>query len=183
MFWSKKPSAHRYLCALSFAESSFFPIPPDVMLIPISLARQDKIWFLASITTISSVLGGILGYLIGYFIFDSVEPWLKESVYWNSYENSKIWFSRWGMWAILLAGFSPIPYKIFTIAAGMTGINLFGFVLFSVIGRGARFFLIASLIYFGGENIKNMIEKYINRIGWSIIFIIFMIFLYFWKFS
>ena len=183
MFWSKKPSAHRYLCALSFAESSFFPIPPDVMLIPISLARQNKIWFLASITTISSVLGGILGYLIGYFIFDSVEPWLKESVYWNSYENSNIWFSRWGMWAILLAGFSPIPYKIFTIAAGMTGINLFGFVLFSVIGRGARFFLIASLIYFGGENIKNMIEKYINRIGWSIIFIIFMIFLYFWKFS
>ena len=87
------------------------------------------------------------------------------------------------MWAILLAGFSPIPYKIFTIAAGMTGINLFGFILFSVIGRGARFFLIAFLIYFGGENIKNMIEKYINRIGWFIIFIIFMIFLYFWKFS
>ena len=105
MFWSKRPSAHRYLCALSFAESSFFPIPPDVMLIPISLARQDKIWFLASITTISSVLGGVLGYLIGYFIFDSVEPWLKESVYWNSASFTKSFWTYPGIKVILLLAF------------------------------------------------------------------------------
>ena len=160
--WSRMPNADRYLFALSFSESSFFPIPPDVMLIPMCLANRSKIWYLAGITTISSVLGGVLGYLLGYLVFDLIEAWLLNSDYWSSYETARLWFDKWGLFAVLLAGFSPIPYKIFTIAAGITGVNIFGFILFSILGRGARFFLIATLIYMGGDAFNHIIEKYIN---------------------
>ena len=170
--WSRMPNADRYLFALSFSESSFFPIPPDVMLIPMCLANRSKIWYLAGITTISSVLGGVLGYLLGYLVFDLIEAWLINSDYWSSYETARLWFDKWGLFAVLLAGFSPIPYKIFTIAAGITGVNIFGFILFSILGRGARFFLIAALIYMGGDAFKHIIEKYINILGWFIVVIV-----------
>ena len=175
--WSRMPNADRYLFALSFSESSFFPIPPDVMLIPMCLANRDKIWYLAGITTISSVLGGILGYLIGYLVFDIIEVWLINSHYWPPYKTARLWFDKWGLFAVLLAGFSPIPYKIFTIAAGITGVNIFGFILFSILGRGVRFFLIATLIYMGGDAFKHIIEKYINILGWFIVFIVLVFFL------
>ena len=175
--WSRMPNADRYLFALSFSESSFFPIPPDVMLIPMCLANRSKIWYLAGITTISSVLGGVLGYLLGYLVFDLIEAWLLNSDYWSSYETARLWFDKWGLFAVLLAGFSPIPYKIFTIAAGITGVNIFGFILFSILGRGARFFLIAALIYVGGDAFKHIIEKYINILGWFIVVIVLIFFL------
>ena len=176
--WSRMPNADRYLFALSFSESSFFPIPPDVMLIPMCLANRSKIWYLAGITTISSVLGGVLGYLLGYLVFDLIEAWLINSDYWSSYETARLWFDKWGLFAVLLAGFSPIPYKIFTIAAGITGVNIFGFILFSILGRGARFFLIAALIYVGGDAFKHIIEKYINILGWFIVVIVLIFFLF-----
>ncbi len=177
--WAAQPSADRYLFALSFAESSFFPIPPDTMLIPMCLAQKKRVWYLSGITTLASVLGGVLGYLIGYYIFDLIELWLKQSEYWVSYESARGWFSDWGLWAVLLAGFLPIPYKIFTIAAGITNINFFGFILFSLIGRGLRFYMIALLIFFGGDNISLMLERYIERIGWSLLLILGISLLYF----
>ncbi len=178
ILWSTDLRAGRYLFLLSFAESSFFPIPPDVMLIPMCLADKKKAWYYAFITTLASVLGGIFGYFIGYFIFDLLELWLRNSGYWDSFQLSQDWFQNWGLWAVLLAGISPIPYKIFTIAAGITGVNLIGFILFSILGRGARFFLIAAMISFCGERISLILESYIERIGWFFVLLIVAILMY-----
>ena len=106
--WSRHPHAPWYLGGLSFAESSFFPVPPDVMLAPMSLAQPQRAWRFALLTTVASSLGGVLGYLIGVFAFELVEPWLHQAGYWPAYLQVNEWFSTWGFWAIFLAGFSPI---------------------------------------------------------------------------
>ena len=169
MGWSRHPHAPRYLGALSFAESSFFPIPPDVMLAPMALAKPERAWYLALITTVASVLGGLLGYLIGYFAFDLISPYIQQAGYWGAYEKSQAWFEQWGFWAIFLAGFSPIPYKIFPITAGVVGMAFFPFALASIIGRGARFFLVAGLMRWGGERMERLLREYIDRIGWIMV--------------
>jgi len=169
--WARHRYAARYLGILSFAESSFFPIPPDVMLAPMCLSDRTKAWWYAAVTTIASVVGGMAGYAIGYFLFDRVEPWLHEAGYWPAYLKGKEWFDKWGIWAVLIAGFSPIPYKIFTISAGVAVLNFPGFVVASVLGRGARFFLVAGLIVIGGERMEAMLPKYVERIGWSVVVI------------
>ncbi len=167
--WARHRHAARYLGALSFAESSFFPIPPDVMLAPMCLADRTRAWRYAAITTVTSLLGGIAGYAIGYFVFDQVEPWLHEMGYWPAYLKGKEWFDAWGIWAVLVAGFSPIPYKIFTITAGVAVLNFPAFVVASAVGRGARFFLVAGLVVAGGDQIEAMLPKYIERIGWAVV--------------
>ena len=167
--WSRHRHAERYLGLLSFAESSFFPIPPDVMLAPMTLARPDKGWRLALITTLASVAGGIAGYAIGWFAFDQVEPLLQSSGYAETYEQATSWFGRWGFWAVLLAGFSPIPYKVFTIAAGALNMLLPGFVLASFIGRGARFFLVAGILVLGGETAGRHLRRHIDLLGWLVV--------------
>jgi len=143
LLWARHKHAEKYLCALSFAESSFFPIPPDVMLAPMALAMPDKAFKLALFTTIFSVLGGMLGYAIGFFLFDSISPWLQETHYWGKYLMAENWFKEWGFWAIFVAGFSPIPYKVFTLAAGALQMFFLPFILASLVGRGARFFLVS----------------------------------------
>jgi len=167
--WAAHPHAERYLGALSFAESSFFPIPPDVMLAPMCLADRRRAWRLALITTLASLAGGVAGYAIGYFLFEAIEPWLHSMGYWPVYLRGKEWFDTWGIWAVFVAGFSPIPYKIFTISAGVVVLNFPGFVLASLIGRGARFFLVAGLVVAGGERMEAVIETYIERIGWVVV--------------
>ncbi len=167
--WSAHPHAERYLGALSFAESSFFPIPPDVMLAPMCLADRMRAWRFATVTTIASLLGGIGGYAIGYFSLEAIEPWLHDMGYWPAYLNGRQWFDEWGVWAVVVAGFSPIPYKIFTISAGAAALNLPGFVIASLIGRGARFFLVAGLIVAGGERMSSALPKYVERIGWAVV--------------
>jgi len=167
--WSRHRHAERYLGALSFAESSFFPIPPDVMLAPMCLAERSRAWRFAWITTVTSVAGGMAGYAIGAFLFEAVQPWLQHAGYWDGYLRVRDWFGDWGIWAVFVAGFSPIPYKIFTIAAGATALNFPAFVLASAIGRGARFFLVAGLIVAGGERMSSMLPKYVERIGWSVV--------------
>ncbi|MCP5407772.1 MAG: DedA family protein [Chromatiaceae bacterium] len=167
MLWSRHRHAPRYLVGLSFAESSFFPIPPDVMLAPMALAAPSRAWHFAFITTVASVLGGLFGYSIGVFAFELVEPVLKDAGYYASYLRAREWFSEWGFWAIFLAGFSPIPYKIFTITAGVISMALVPFFLASLIGRGARFFLVAALMAWGGERMEASLKQYIERIGWA----------------
>ena len=167
--WARHPHAERYLGTLSFAESSFLPIPPDVMLAPMRLADRGKAWRFATVTTVTSLLGGVLGYGIGLFLFESIAPWLKDTGYWDQYLRGKAWFDTYGVWAVFVAGFSPIPYKIFTITAGVVVLNLPGFVIASLIGRGARFFLVAGLIVAGGERMEAMIPKYVERIGWAVV--------------
>jgi len=166
--WSRHRHAERYLAALSFAESSFFPIPVDVMLAPMCLADRSRTWRYAFIASVFSVVGGLGGYAIGYGAFELIEPWLAESHYWAAYETSREWFDRYGVWIIFVAGFSPIPYKVFTIAAGVAVLNLPGFFIASVIGRGARFFLVAGLVYLGGEKLETTLRKYVEWIGWGV---------------
>jgi membrane protein YqaA with SNARE-associated domain len=164
--WSRHPKAPWYLAALSFAESSFFPIPPDVMLAPMVVAKPESAWRLALITTVSSVVGGIVGFLIGMFAIDLIEPLLTDWGYIDAYQLSQDWFLEWGFWAVLAAGFSPIPYKIFTIAAGAMGMPFAPFVLASIVGRASRFFIVAGLIHWGGSRVEDMLRRYVDVLGW-----------------
>lgn len=166
------PRAPLWLAALAFAESSFFPIPPDVMLAPMVLARRHKAWRYALIATAGSVAGGVLGYCIGVFFLDQLLPWLRELGYYHGYELAREWFARYGFWAILVAGFAPIPYKLFTIAAGAVSMALLPFVLASMVGRGARFFLVAGLARWLGPVFEQKLLKYLDWIGWSLVVII-----------
>lgn len=165
--WSRHPRAPWFLGGLSFAESSFFPIPPDVMLAPMALARP-KSWFrLAMLTTLTSVLGGLLGYLIGWTAIDAVMPWVERMGHAPKVEQARLWFEQWGFWAVLLAGFSPIPYKAFTITAGGLGMALLPFTLASFVGRGGRFFLVAFLMAKFGPAAEARLKPTIEWLGWG----------------
>ena len=177
--WAEHPKAQIYLFILSFSESSFFPIPPDVMLAPMCLAKPKKGFYFALITTLGSVLGGIFGYLIGWFAFDLIEPIIESLNYQDKLEMVQVWFNEWGFWAIFIAGFSPIPYKLFTISAGLMQMLFLPFLLASIIGRGARFFLVAFLITFGGDAIRNTLNKRIEWIGWGMTGLIILLLLYY----
>ncbi len=175
--WAKHPYAAGYLAALSFAESSFFPIPPDVMLAPMSLATPRRAWRLAGLTTIGSVLGGMAGYGIGLLAFDAIQPLLHRLGYWDEYLIVRDWFAAWGFWAVLLAGFSPIPYKIFTITAGVTSLSFPLFIVASAISRGARFFLVAGLIVWGGDKMERLLRAYVDIIGWALVVLLILAYL------
>lgn len=165
--WSRHRHAERYLGVMSFAESSFFPIPVDVMLAPMCLADRDRWIRFATIATVFSVLGGLAGYGMGYVLFDAIEPWLRESHYWAAFEISRRWLDDYGVLVVFVAGFSPIPYKIFTIAAGVAALSLPGFFIASLIGRAARFFLVAGLVKAGGQRFEDTLSKHIERAGWA----------------
>jgi len=167
--WAGHRHAPRYLGALSFAESSFFPIPPDVMLAPMTLAKPEAAGRYALLTTVASVAGGLAGYAIGYFALEVVEPWLHTAGYWEGYIEVREWFERWGFWAVLAAGFSPIPYKLFTIAAGTLAMFLPAFVVASAVGRGARFFLVAYLVRWGGPAVERRLKTHIEILGWAFV--------------
>lgn len=172
MAWAAHPHAPRYLAALSFAESSFFPVPPDVMLAPMSAAEPRKGLRFATITTIASVIGGIFGYLIGLFALDVVEPWLRGTQYWANFLLVQEWFAHWGVWVVFVAGFSPIPYKLFTISAGALSLAIVPFILASFIGRGARFFLVAALLAWLGPRVESTVRKYIEWLGWGTVLLL-----------
>jgi membrane protein YqaA with SNARE-associated domain len=155
-----KPYATWLMGAVSFVESSFFPIPPDVMLIPMSLARPDRAWFYATVCTVTSVAGGMLGYFIGAVLYDSVGLWLIQLYgYGNKVEAFRQAYAQWGAWIILIKGVTPIPYKIVTIASGFAGYNIFMFVLLSLVARGMRFYLLAFLLNRYGAKARAIIEE------------------------
>src|SRR6185437_12393809 len=157
---SESPQALPALAAVSFAESSFFPIPPDVVLVPMALAQPHKARLYALVCTIASVLGGILGYAIGAFLYDTVGHWLIQLYgYGDSVEAFRAAYARWGAWIILLKGLTPIPFKIVTITSGFAGYNFGLFVLFSIITRGGRFFILALLLNRYGPQAREIIEK------------------------
>jgi len=176
MVWSRHRHAPWYLGGLSFAESSFFPIPPDVMLAPMSMAEPRKAWWFAGLTTVTSVLGGLLGYLIGLFAFELITPLVAEGErYAESFTDAEAWFRAWGVWVIFIAGFSPIPYKIFTISAGVLHMALIPFLIASAVGRGARFFLVAALMAWGGERMESTLRSYVDRIGWIVVLLVVLV--------
>ena len=155
-----KPHAAWVLGAMSFAESSFFPVPPDVMLIPMSLARPERAWFFATICTLTSVAGGLLGYFIGAVLYDTVGLWLIHLYgYGDKVETFRAGYTQYGALIILLKGLTPIPYKLVTISSGFAGFNLPLFVILSLITRGARFFVEAFLLNRYGARARYIIEK------------------------
>jgi membrane protein YqaA with SNARE-associated domain len=155
-----KPHASWILGAISFAESSFFPVPPDVMLIPMSLARPDKAWYYATLCTLTSVAGGLLGYFIGAALYDSVGHWLIQLYgYGDKVEAFREAYATYGTWIILLKGVTPIPYKIVTITSGFAGYDVYLFVALSVVARGLRFFVEAFLLNRYGAQARTIIEE------------------------
>lgn len=181
--WSRHRHAVYYLALISFAESSFFPIPPDVMLGPMAFANRARAWYFASVTTIFSVLGGIFGYLLGVFAFEPlVHPMIVFFGYEDQFLRIEEWFDRYGVWIIFAAGFTPIPYKLFTVGAGIMHMALLPFILASIVGRGARFFLVAALIILGGQKLEDHLREYVDYIGWATVVIIMILALYLWLF-
>lgn len=169
LVWAAHPRARWFLGGLSVAESSFFPVPPDVMLAPMVLARPLRWWSLALLTTLASVVGGVIGYFIGFFAIDAVMPWIERAGWAGHYETANAMFDEWGVWIVFLAGFSPIPYKVFTIAAGAAGMALGPFTLASLVGRAARFFLVAGLVRAVGPRIEPMLRRHIDTVGWLVV--------------
>lgn len=163
---SHSPKAPQALAGVSFAESSFFPVPPDVMLLPMCMAKPEKAWNYAFICTIASVLGGILGYAIGALLFDTVGAWLiKLYGYGDKMDAFRKAYQDYGHWIILIKGFTPIPFKLVTIASGLAGYNFWMFVLLSVITRGARFFFVAGIMNRFGAPLKAFIEDNLTAVG------------------
>ncbi|AWN36359.1 YqaA family protein [Methylobacterium radiodurans] len=163
---SGKPSAPWALGAVAFAESSFFPVPPDVMLVPMAVSRPDRVWFYATITTVASVLGGLVGYAIGALLFDSLGQWLiKIYGLQNSAATFQESYASYGHWVILLKGLTPIPYKLVTITSGFAHYSLFWFTVLSVVTRGARFFLLAALLGRYGVQIRGVLDRHLNAVA------------------
>ncbi len=167
MTWSRHRHAQKYLAFISFLESSFFPIPTSLMLAPMVMAQRDRAWYLASLTTVTSVLGGVFGYMVGYFLFEQVgEPIIEFYDAGDRFEEIKSWFGEYGVWLVVLAGLTPIPYKLCTIASGALGMALIPFVIASIIGRSSQFFLVALLVRFGGAKLEPVLHKWMEVIGW-----------------
>lgn len=165
--FSQGRRAPHYLSLLSFVESFILPFPPpDVMLAPMALAQPRRAMHFAALTLTFSVLGGLVGYLIGAFLFEQARPYIVEWGYQPGFDTATLWFEKWGFWAVLVAGFSPVPYKIFTIAAGSLAMPLPAFVVASAVGRGARFFLVAALIVAGGEKAAERLRTHVETLGW-----------------
>ncbi len=154
------------LALVSFAESSVFPIPPDAMLVPMVLARRERAWLMAGVCTIASVLGGILGYVIGYFLFEAVgRPIVEFYGYQEEFQRFADAYNHWGLWIILIKGLTPIPYKLVTIASGVAQFDPTIFILASVATRGARFFLVAALLRRYGPPIRSFVERNLTLVS------------------
>ncbi|MEN1727957.1 MAG: YqaA family protein [Pseudomonadota bacterium] len=178
--WAAHRNAERYLAGLSMAESVFFPIPPDVMLAPMVLAQRARAWRLAALTTVASVLGGLIGYLIGSLALEAIFPLIEQIGYQDKYQAAVEAFGQYGIWFVIVAGFTPIPFKIITIAGGALAMGLPGFIVGSLIGRGARFFLVAGIIWSGGERAADHLRRWVDTIGWTVIAIATIVALVWW---
>ncbi len=164
--WTMKQAGHRHalpaVAGISFIESSVFPIPPDVLIIPMVLAERTKAWLIATVCTIASVAGGLLGYAIGYFLFEQLgQPILAFYGYTEQFQEFRGFYQEWGFWFVAAAGFTPFPYKVITIASGVLTLNPVVFVLASVASRGGRFFILCGLLWYFGPPIRMFIERHL----------------------
>lgn len=162
--WTMDLSGRRHaltaLAVVSFIESSVFPIPPDVLLIPMVLAARERAWLIAAVCTITSVLGGLAGYGIGLFLFEQIgRPLLEFYGYTDRFGDFQAYYNDWGAWAVFIAGTTPFPYKVITILSGVTALSVPVFLVASVLARGIRFFLVAGLLWYFGEPIRAFIER------------------------
>tara|TARA_B100001758_G_C18011025_1_gene403066 strand:- start:42 stop:626 length:585 start_codon:yes stop_codon:yes gene_type:complete len=176
--WTLNKAEHRYssliLSIVSFAESSFFPIPPDILLIPMIIAKRMKAWTYAFICTFSSVLGGVAGYAIGYFFYSTIGVLIIETYHLsNSFNTFESYYNEYGILIVLGAGFTPFPFKFITIASGVFNLNIFLFIITAIMARGLRFYLLSGLLFVFGEQIKILIDKYFNTL--AILFFILLV--------
>jgi len=178
MQWAAHPHAERYLIAVSVFESIFFPIPTALMVAPMAVAKPKRAVRIALIATTMSVLGGVIGYYLGYFAIHLIEPIIHDVGYWEKYETAQLWFAEWGFWAVVIAGFSPIPFKLFTLTAGALSMALLPFILAAIVGRSAHFFLVALLMAWAGPKMEAVVLKYIEWLGWATVAIV-AVFIYF----
>jgi len=175
--WSKHRYAPYCLAGVAFTESAFFPIPPDVMLISMGLASPKRVGYYALLTTVCSVIGGLFGYLIGLTLIDMILPYIESLGYLPQYLKIVGWFKEWGVSVVFLAGFSPIPYKLFTISAGALHMALLPFLVVSLVSRGLRFYLVAWLLKVNGEGLDKKLRLYIDYIGWLLVLIFVIVYL------
>ena len=160
---AESPQALKWLAAVSFAESSFFPIPPDAMIVPMVIAQPRRAWVIASVCTAASVIGGFFGYAIGYYLFETIgRPIVDFYGYQGAFDRFRDEFQHWGLWIILIKGLTPIPYKVVTIASGVAHFDLPVFALASLATRAVRFFLVAALLRYFGPPIRTFIERYLT---------------------
>jgi len=176
--WTLRQAASPYalwiLALVAFVESSIFPIPPDILLIPMVLATRQRAWLIAGICMVASVTGGMAGYGIGYFLYESIGQGILEFYgKLEKFESFQALYNEWGAWIVMMGGLTPFPYKVITIASGVTGLNIVTFTIFSVIARGMRFFLVAWLLWKFGAPIKTFIEKYLGLL--TIVFFVLLI--------
>lgn len=158
---AQSPRAVPSLAAVSFAESSFFPIPPDVILVPMALARPERAYYYATVCTIASVLGGVVGYGIGYLLYETVGLWLMNLYgYAQKVEALRAFYGEWGWAFILVKGVTPIPYKLVTIVSGLLEYNFLLFVVLSIITRGARFFILAAMLNRFGDQARELLDRH-----------------------
>ena len=166
--WARMRRAPAVLCAVSFAESIFFPIAVDVMLVPMCAAAPNRMLRLASLTLVFSVAGGLVGLLLGYLAIDALLPWIEELGWGDKYSQVHIWYQRWGYWALVLAAFTPLPYKVFAISAGALSMDVGTFLAASLLGRGLRFFLVGGLAAWIGPKALNAL-RYSDTVGWVLV--------------
>ena len=165
---AERRAAKWWLAFIAFIESSVFPIPPDILVIPMVLAAREKAWQIATICTAASVAGGVAGYALGFFAFDLVgQPLLDFYGYGDKYIEFQGHFDEWGFWAVAIFGTTFLPFKVITVASGVMQMNLAGFIIASIIGRAIRFYLVAGLLWKFGEPIKNFIEKYLEWLSFA----------------
>ncbi len=168
--------AERYLAAISIIESIFFPIPTALMVAPMAVARPHRAIQIALIATVTSVLGGLFGYALGFFAIEMVEPLLQEWGKWDKYMVAHEWFKEWGFWAVAIAGFTPLPFKVFTITAGALSMNLGMFLLSALIGRAGHFFLVSLLMAWAGPKLEPVVRKYIEWVSWGTLVLAFVLY-------
>ena len=168
------PHALWILALVAFVESSFFPIPPDILLIPMVIAMRERAWLIAGICTLASVTGGMAGYGIGFFLYESVGQGILEFYgKLEKFESFQALYNEWGAWIVMMGGLTPFPYKVITIASGVTGLNIVTFTIFSIVARAMRFFLVAWLLWKFGAPIKTFIERYLGLL--TIVFFVLLI--------
>tara|TARA_R110001583_G_scaffold10698_2_gene49054 strand:+ start:22206 stop:22805 length:600 start_codon:yes stop_codon:yes gene_type:complete len=167
MQWSKHKNAPFYLYLTAFAESIFWPIPVDIMLAPMALSKRASAWKFAFGASVFSVLGGVVGYYLGHALYEPVVmPLIEFMSYQEKMQTAQTWFTEWGVMVIFIASFTPIPFKVFTITAGVMSMAFLPFVLTALIGRGLRFFLVAGLMVIGGDKMEAKLSRYIDILGW-----------------
>ncbi len=167
LLWARHRHATWWLAFISFIEAVIFPIPPEVMLAPMSLAQPRRAFWFAAVSLAASTLGALVGYALGHYAFELLEPWLHRLGYWETFLEVKKHAAENGFWLLLIGGFTPIPFKLLTIASGAVGMPLLPFLAGAIIGRGKRVFLVAAAIRLGGERAERTLRRYVEPVGWA----------------